>query len=179
MKDPLAGFNVANTWKLKKRLAPKNTVDPPMAKKDALGNLVTEKKQLEDLYLKTYVERLKPNTMVEGLENLEDMKEFLFQLRYDLCKDRKSKDWTKDELEKVLKSLQNNKSRDAHGHTYELYKFGGSALKDSLLKLCNLVRTKQVYPNIFQPANITSLYKLKGEKSDFNNERGIFDVIKI
>ena len=47
------------------------------------------------------------------------------------------------------------------------------------MKLCNSVKTRQVYPSIFQPSNITSLYKNKGEKSDLNNDRGIFNVVKI
>ena len=34
MNDPLEGFNLAKTWSLKKKLAPKTTVDPPMAMKD-------------------------------------------------------------------------------------------------------------------------------------------------
>ena len=179
MNDPMTGFNIANTWSLKKKLAPKNTIDPPMAKKDAKGKLVTDKAELEKLYLETYMERLKANTMVEGLENLEEMKEFLYQMRLELCKGRKSRKWNIEDLEKVFKCLKNNKARDAHGHTYELYKNGGSDLKSSLLKLVNLVKEKQIYPKIFQLANITSLYKKRGEKSDFNSERGIFNTVKM
>ena len=52
------------------------------------------------------------------------------------------------------------------------------ALK-SLLKLSNLVKEKQVYPDIFQPSNISSIYKKKGEKSDLKNDRGIFNEVKI
>ena len=107
------------------------------------------------------------------------MKEFLYQMRLELCKGRKSRKWNIEDLEKVFKCLKNNKARDAHGHTYELYKNGGSDLKSSLLKLVNLVKEKQIYPKIFQLANITSLYKKRGEKSDFNSERGIFNTVKI
>ena len=112
--DTLEGYNAARTWNLKKRLAPKNTIDPPMAKKDLQGNLVTEKNQLEKLYLDTYVDRLKPNKISPGLELLEEMKEYLYDLRMELCKDRKSIDWTMHDLEKVLKQLKDNKARDAH-----------------------------------------------------------------
>ena len=107
------------------------------------------------------------------------MKEFLYKLRYKLCQGRKSKDWGIDDLEKVLKGLKNNKARDYHGHTYELFKFCGKDLKMSMQKLFNLVKNKQIYPKIFQAANITSLYKQKGEKSDLNSDRGIFNVVKI
>ena len=53
--------NQIKTWKLKKKLAPKNTSDPPSAKMNAEGQLVTEKSELEKLYLNTYIEMLKPN----------------------------------------------------------------------------------------------------------------------
>ena len=150
-----------------------------MAKMNPEGNLVTEKAELENLYLKTYIDRLKPNTITPGLELLEEMKEYLFQLRLQLCRERVSKDWTMADLDTVLKQLKNNKARDAHGHTYELFKYGGKYLRFSMLKLFNLVKKTQVYPQILQPANITSLYQQKGSKADLNNDRGIFNVVKL
>ena len=83
------------------------------------------------------------------------------------------------DLGEVFKVSKNNKARDAHGHTYEVFKFCGGDLKKSLLELFNLVKNKQIYPTIFQPANITSLYKKRGDKSDLNSDRGIFNVVKI
>ena len=62
---------------------------------------------------------------------------------------------------------------------YELFKFAGKDLKDSLLKLYNRIKKTHLYPRIFQQRNITSLYKKKGEMSDFENQRGIFSVAKI
>jgi hypothetical protein len=38
-------------------LAPKSIIEPPMAKKDSHGNLITGKSKLEKLYLETYVNR--------------------------------------------------------------------------------------------------------------------------
>ena len=67
MKDPLDGFNQAGTWSLKKKLAPKNCQEPPMAKKDSHGNLIADKTQLGKLYLETYINRLKPNDITPGL----------------------------------------------------------------------------------------------------------------
>ena len=75
-------------WNLKNVLAPKNSFDPPAAKIDKNGNLLTDLKNLESLYLDTYVERLKPNQMPERLSNLENLKEYLFELRYTLQKKR-------------------------------------------------------------------------------------------
>ena len=82
-------------------------------------------------------------------------------------------------MDKVLKSLKSNKARDAHGHVYELFKYGGRYLKLSLLRMCNLTKRMQLYPDIFQPSNISSIYKLKGRKDDLSNDRGVFNVVKL
>ena len=37
----------------------------------------------------------------------------------------------------------------------------------------------QVYPDIFQPSNISSLYKNCGRKDDLSNDRGVFNVVKL
>ena len=101
------------------------------------------------------------------------MKEYLFEIKLQLEKHQSSNKWTLQDLNKALKSFKNNKARDAIGHTYELFKYGGTDLKLSLLKLFNLVKERQVYPEIFQLSNISSIYKKKGEKSDLNNDRDI------
>ena len=127
----------------------------------------------------TYVERLQLNKIEPELQHLEKLKEYLFQLRFQLAKDRKTPDWTLEQLETALKSFQNNKARDPHGHIYELFKFGGKDLKLSLLRLFNLVKRNQIYPDILKPSNISSFYKLKGQKDDLNNDRGVFVVVKL
>ena len=43
----------------------------------------------------------------------------------------------------------------------------------------NRVRRSQTYPSIFFPSTITSIWKKKGEQSNINNDRGIFNVTKI
>ena len=177
--DSFEGFSQLKAWEMKKRLCPKNTPDPPAAKKDKHGNLVTEKEALENLYIETYVDRLKPNTISEGLEDLEKLKNYLFELRYEVAKEAPAKEWSKDDLEKVLKSLKNNKARDAHGHVFELFKYGGSDLKTSLLKMFNLIKIHQVYPEILTTSNITSIYKKRGEKNDLNSDRGVFNCVKL
>ena len=126
--DALEGFNQPKTWKLKKKLAPKNTFDPPAAKKDRFGNLVTDKKGLEDLYLETYKDRLQPNKIADGLDELNSLKEYLFELRKKYASQVISEDWSLADLDKVLKSLKNGKARDPHGHIYELFKYAGKDL---------------------------------------------------
>ena len=109
---------------------------------------------------------------------LQELKELLFDLRLKLSKQRKSEPWSLDSLHSVLSKLKNNKSRDPHGMVNEIFKPGviGTDLKISLLKLLNEIKDKSHIPEFMQWANITSLYKGKGEKVDLNNERGIFIV---
>ena len=175
----IEGFNQIKTWGLKKKLAPKNVIDPPAAKKDRTGNLVTDRKELENLYLETYKERLTPNEISEDLVDLKTLKEYLFSIRKQLAQKEISQDWIADDLENVLKGLKNNKARDAHGHIYELYKYAGRDLKLSMLRMFNMMKRKQIYPKIFQSSNISSFYKKKGDKSNMDNDRGVFNVVKI
>ena len=134
---------------------------------------------MEDLYLETYKDRLQPNKIADGLEELKSLKEYLFELRKKYASQVISEDWSLADLDKVLKSLKNGKARDPHGHIYELFKYAGKDLKYSLLKFYNLVKKKQIYPGILQPSNISSFYKLKGQRSDLNNDRGVFNVVKL
>ena len=134
---------------------------------------MTNKTELEELYLDTYVQRLTPNPVKKDLEEIVKMKVILFDMRIESSKKEVTENWTVDELEKVLKILKNNKARDAHGHIYELFKFGGQDLKLSLLKLFNTMKRKQIYPDIFLPSNISSFGENKGSKDDLSNERGV------
>ena len=78
----------------------------------------------------------------------------------------------------LLSALKSNKSRDPHGLVRDIFKPGviGENLEDSLLTLMNRVREYCLIPEFIRWANITSLYKGKGDRLDLTNERGIFIV---
>ena len=178
-EDTSEGFTSGHTWSLKKRLAPKNTLEPPTAKNDPNGTLVTDKDTLEQLYNETYKSRLTPNTFNSDLNDLMSLKSYMFDMNFELAKKERSSDWTLKDLETALKSLKSHKARDIHGHTYELFKFGGKALKESLLNLFNRTKNMETYPSIFRFSTITSIWKKKGSQRDLENDRGIFNVPKI
>ena len=69
-----------------------------LAKKDKFGNLISDKKQLEKVYLDFYTEWMKPNMMKEELRELERHKENLFELRLKLASLEETPDWTMNEL---------------------------------------------------------------------------------
>ena len=60
---------------MKKKLSPKNTVDPPCAKKYRNGGIVTDKDALEKLYVETYNDRLRPNSVKPDIVELKALKE--------------------------------------------------------------------------------------------------------
>ena len=177
--ENLDGGIQSKIWELKKKLVPNNLNLPPSAKKDEYGNLVTDKKTLEELYLRTYESRLQPNCLPAELDELKTLKKYLFNLRVKLAKQDVTEDWSFKQLEAALKSLKNHKARDIWGHTYELFKYGGKDLKYSLLSLFNRVKKSQTYPSIFKSSTITSIWKKKDDQTELDNDRDIFNVTKI
>ena len=80
-----------------------------------------------------------------------------------------------NELEKVLKNLKNEKSKDFNGYINELFKEGvvGSDLKLSLLMMFNEMKNQVTIPECLRTAHVTILHKKKC-RLDLNNWRGIF-----
>ena len=79
---------------------------------------MTNKEELENLYLRTYQRRLQPNPVSEDFQELKMLKEYLLDIQLKLARTKVTKDWTLDDLNKALKSFKNNKARDYHGHIY-------------------------------------------------------------
>ena len=178
--DNTENLNPIRMWQLRKKLCPKNQ-EVPTAKKNSNGKLVTDHFKLKELYENTYKSRLEHRNMKPGLENLYNMKMFLFDMRFKVCRNRKSDNWTMDDLLKVLKKLKKNKSSDSHGLAYELFRpevIGQNLLK-SLLMLCNKVKAQLTLPDFLTCTDITSIWKQKGEKCNLENDRGIFGVSKV
>ena len=82
------------------------------------------------------------------------------------------------ELEKVLKYLKKNKSRDPLGLANEIFRdeVAGKDLKCAILKMVNRIKEEQTYPKILEKCNISSIYKNKKSRNNFENYRGIFRV---
>ena len=96
-------------WKIKKLVAPRGS-EPPMAKLDEEGNLITSPHSLKELYLSTYEDRLKNRQIAEGLEDIKELKEELWSKGLELVEKQKTPNWTMEQLNKVLKSLKPNKA---------------------------------------------------------------------
>ena len=164
-------------WQMKKKLFPKSR-EPPSAMLDTDGVIITANKAIERRALEAYTERLKPNKIKTHLELFEETNNKLCDERLKETKLNKTDPWNMEDLEQALNDLGKNKSRDALQYANELFKKGvaGSDLKLALLKLMNLIKQRQQYPEAMESCNITSIYKHKGSRKDFNNYRGVFRV---
>ena len=174
IEDEEGRVNQTGFWKIKQRLLP-NNLDPPMAKKDSNGNLITGPSALKQLYLDTYQERLRQREMKEGLQDVLCLKTELWISRLSNIKNVKTPLWNMKHLDDVLKNLKNNKARDPNGMIHELFKneCAGSDLRLAILHLFNGIKSHQYVPLFITLSNITTIFK-RGSRFDLNNDRGIF-----
>ena len=175
MKTLEGKFSQIGFWKLKKKLYPQ-VMDPPMAKFNENGVLVTAPNLLKDLYLRTYKHRLRQRMIETRYLDIFFLKNELWESRMIELICTKSEPWSLQDLKKVLKSLKNNKTRDPNGMINEIFKPGiiGTDLEIGLLDLFNQIKENLFVPEFMNSQNITSIYKSKGSRMDMNNERGIF-----
>ena len=140
-------FSNLGFWKLKQKLSPL-TADPPMAKHDELGNIITAPEAIKNLYIRTYQERLRNRKMKPELMDVYFLKTELWMSRMSECQNRKTEAWNMEDLDAVLKSLKNNKSMDPIGMINEVFKAGciGSDLKEALILLFKGVKANQYLP---------------------------------
>jgi len=174
------GIKMHNMWKMKKKLR-RTYCEPPAAMVDEYGNVVTDKKGIENIVIKRFEERLTPLTMKEDLVMHKVQREDLCSQRLEKARKNITPDWTPRELECVLKQLKNDKSKDPLDIPNELFKpeNAGIDLKLAVLRLMNQIKQQQKIPSSLKYCNITSIYKNKGSKKDFENYRGIFRVVTL
>ena len=175
METDDGNFSNLGFWKLKRKLFP-IAEDPPMAKHDKEGNIITAPEGIKNLYIDTYKERLRNRIMKPELMDIFFLKSELWDYRNIELKEKVSKSWKQEDLNGVLKSLKNNKSFDPNGMINEVFKEGciGKDLKKALLTLLNGVKRNMYIPMFMTLSNITTIFKNKGSRMDLENDRGIF-----
>ena len=133
--------NMNGVWKMKKKTFPKNPESLPFAKKDCQGKLVTSQKQLKQLYLDTFIHRLRHRPIKHDFTYLKSIKDELCQKRLKVAEMRKIPQWKPNQLNKVLSKLKDGKSCDPHGLVNKIFKPGvcGKDFEISLLMLMNKV----------------------------------------
>ena len=141
--------------------------DPPTAMLDNEGNLVTSAKAIEDLAVETYKKRLENRKMKDDLKHVQTDKEELCKLRSKMASKKKTPDWTMEQLETVLNYLKKNKSRDPFGYANDLFQVevAGDDLKKAVLMLLNRSKKEQIYPEVLENCDISSIYKNRGARN--------------
>ena len=171
----LNGSGRNKIWELLKKNFPKFNSTVPVGKKDKSGKIVTNHENLKKLYLNTYKHRLRSRPIKEDFKKIKEHKDELFKLRLKLASSNKSEPWSRGQ---VLKQLKEGKSRDPNGWVRDLFnnEVAGEQLKISLLMLFNKMKTKNYIPDFIRNADVTTIYKGKGDKFNLENDRGIFLV---
>ena len=161
-------------WKLKKKLT-NEVSEPPVAKKDDKGNIITAPSSLKNLYTEVYTKRLSKRTCLEKYESLIDLKERLWEIRLDLVSERKTTDWNAKQLDNAIKMLKNNKCGDPNGIINEIFKenYAGKDFKKGLLSLFNGIKSTKCFPEFMCVSDICSIRKKKAALLDIEGERGI------
>ena len=176
LKNENNDLNRISLWKLKQKICPNVPQTIALAKLNSRSELVSNRKELLSLYKDEYIERLSHRKISPKYETLKQLKENLFDLRLSLSKLPITRDWTYNQLYKVMRSLKVNKSRDSSGLIYEIFKPGvaGVDLSQSLLDLLNRMKSECEVPQFIKEVRITFIYKHTGNMADIRNERGIF-----
>ena len=77
------------------------------------------------------------------------------------------------ELDKAILETKSGKAPGLDGIPADIYKYGGTELKELLLSLYNTCLENGTLPQDFRDALIVTVYKKKGDRSDCGNHRGI------
>ena len=103
------------------------------------------------------------------------MQEELFFLRLDTAKKEKSAQWTIEDLNEILKGLKEGKCKDPDGLIREIFKEEviGDDLRVSMLTLLNKIKDTGIIPSFMRCANISAIYKGRGEVTDLDSDHGI------
>ena len=112
------------------------------------GNLITSNENIMEAAMDVYRKRLENRPMKGNLTHIKEAKETLCQKVLNLAKNIKTPPWEMKDLEKVLKDLKKQKSRDPMGLANDIFRpeVAGSDLKLAILKLMNRIKDEQIYP---------------------------------
>ena len=169
------GFHSGHLWKLKNKLRPKSQNSPTaMLNKD--GKLITSSNGLKTANMEHFKKVLENRPIKPELKEYQKEREQLCEERILEASKNVTEDWSEKDVKDVINKLKKRKSRDPNGYSNEIIQSGGRDVLCAITKLMNNIKKQQQYPQSLQACNITSLFKNKGSRKDFNQYRGIFRV---
>ena len=167
---------MSKMWKMLNRIWPKYNTEAT-AKKNHMGKIVSNPRDLKLLLAKEYKERLRTRPVKPEMKDIMMTKQKISEMKLKLASLKKTPEWTLKELDNALSKLKANKARDFEGFSNEIFKENiiGTDLKQSLLIMFNKLKKNNEIPKFFNCANVTTVPK-KGSRLILENERGIFRV---
>ena len=102
------GYNAGHLWKLKNKIIPKPK-QVPTAMKINDGTHLTGYEEIKEATLDHYKHVLRNRSINDGLEDHKQNKDNLCKTRLEITNLNKTPNWTRAELEVVLKGLKNKK----------------------------------------------------------------------
>ena len=146
LSDDPENINLNQVWKTLNKLCPKVGGSIPTAKRNHKGRIVSAPGEIKKLLAKEYKGRLRTRPVRPDLGSLELRKRRILKMKLKLAASKHTSPWSMSDLEKALKDLKNNKSRDPEGLINELFKINviGDDLKRSLLVMLNSLKYEQI-----------------------------------
>ena len=140
------------------------------------GNLLTNDEKIQEAALNVFTKRLENRPMKDDLKHIREAKESLCKNILKLAGSNKTPDWKMKDLKRVLKNLKKQKSRDPLGLANDIFRpeVAGDDLKLAIVKMMNNIKDQQKYPECLELCNISSIWKQKKSKNEFDSYRGIF-----
>ena len=170
--------NTQGMWRQMRKLFPKVLATPPSGIKDHMGKIITKTSIVKQIVIRKYQQRLRKRPANPEIKELMRIKEENARRVIQIARQVKTTNWSKNDLLIVLKKLKNGKCRDPGGIINEIFKPNliGSDLQEALLDLFNQCKNEMKIPDFMQLANISNIWKKKGDKMDIDSYRGIFIV---
>ena len=168
------GLNTSTTfWEFRRRLQGRNkeilhTIE------DENGNRYENREEIKNIYKKYFQELLKCSkaTDEEGKET-EDVVGTVIQGLKTLSDIAEIRSIGEEELQKVVSKLKKRKAKDCQNWNNELIIEGGEEIKQSLIKIYNVVNETQEPPREWNQMRIKTIPK-KGSNVKMSNKRGLF-----
>ena len=176
MKNITTKSNITNEiWRIRKRNYGKASTK--LAIKSKEGNIITGMLGIQTRYMEYYEELLQNRENKPEFKEYEELVEQNFQLFnqiriYDT--DPINQKFTRKELDKVIKSMQKEKSTGPDELFNELIIYSGENFRNNLLDMINYFTETEQIPDELYQIYIKSLYKGKGDIGNLENQRGIF-----
>ena len=142
-----------------------------------MGNELTDPENIRNQFQTEVPYRLRQREPKEYIKCQETLQNDLCMLRIENRREVESNDFSESELESVICSLKNGKSRNTVGFIREIFTQGGRFLLLSVLEMMNCIKRHKVFPMDWKKMSLhTILKKQNGSMKTLNNCRGIFVV---